>query len=188
MFIGQAVGLSGFVERFFVDRVVARESRFRWHTGPLSVAPPRRQVVKPGLYRHRKTCCGREPSMRLPEWSLWHTAEQSRRSLQDPAEALEMSTGMLPLAIRRVGKPYRRRRRVTGRSVVTHVCPQASRFGFAVARRESANRRAVGMDFMAAHDVTLKGVDQWSMAKLPTATRTLRLGLMDVYFAWQVFR
>ncbi|MNJ37967.1 hypothetical protein D3C77_328040 [compost metagenome] len=80
-------------------------------------------------------------------------------SLQDPAEALEMSAGMLPFAIRRVGKPYRRRCRVTGRSVVSHVRPQASRFGLASARREHANR-CVGMDFVTAHDVVLKGVDQ----------------------------
>ncbi|MCY1456880.1 hypothetical protein D9M71_741290 [compost metagenome] len=82
-------------------------------------------------------------------------------SLQDPAEALEMSTGMLPLAIRRVGKPDRRRCRVTRRSVVSHVCPEASRFGFAIARRKYTYRRVVGMDFMAAHDMTLKRVDQW---------------------------
>ncbi|ROM50831.1 hypothetical protein BK651_23310 [Pseudomonas rhodesiae] len=81
-------------------------------------------------------------------------------SLQDPAETLEMSARMLPLAIRRVGKPDRRRCRVTRRSVVAHVCPQASRFGLTVARREHANRRVVDMDFVTAHDVVLKGVDQ----------------------------
>ena len=60
-------------------------------------------------------------------------------SLQDLAETLEMSAGMFSLAIWRVGKPYSRGRRVTSRSVVAHVRPEASRFGFAVARREHAN-------------------------------------------------
>lgn len=82
-------------------------------------------------------------------------------SLQDPAETLEMSAGMLPFAIRRIGKPYRGRCRVTRRSIIAHVRPQASRFGLAVAWREHANRRVVGMDFMTAHDIVPEGVDQW---------------------------
>ena len=53
----------------------------------------------------RKTCGGREPSMRIPEWCPWHTTEHKTGvaiSLQDPAEALEMSAGMLPFVIRRI--------------------------------------------------------------------------------------
>lgn len=80
--------------------------------------------------------------------------------LQDPAEVFEMSTGMLPLAIRRVSKPYRRRRRVACGSVIAHIRPQARRFGFAGAMCKCANRRVIGVDFMTTHDMAVEGVDQ----------------------------
>ncbi|MNG17751.1 hypothetical protein D3C84_1017620 [compost metagenome] len=67
---------------------------------------------------------------------------------------------MLSLAIRRVSKPYRRRRRVACGSVIAHIRPQACRFGFAGARCECANRRVIGVDFMTTHNMAVEGVDQ----------------------------
>lgn len=49
---------------------------------------------------------------------------------------------------------------VINQGVVHWVCPEASRFGFSVARCKHANWSVAGMDFMTAHVMALKRVDQ----------------------------
>lgn len=90
--------------------------------------------------------------MLLPEHCPNYMLSKTRVAvgLQDSAEVFEVRTGMLPLAIRRVSKPHSRWRRLTGGTVVADIRPQTSRFGFAGARSECANRSVVVVDFVAS--------------------------------------
>src|SRR5580692_1915479 len=65
--------------------------------------------------------------------------------LQDATEAAQMFSRMLTTTIRRVGKPHRCRRVVTGRTIIPHIGPQAPGLGLAVARSQHRNRRVIRM-------------------------------------------
>ena len=74
--------------------------------------------------------------------------------LQRAREVAQVRLRMLALAIRRVGEPHRRRRRVSRGPVVAHIGPQPSRFCFSQAWRQHRNRRVVGVQLRRAHHVT----------------------------------
>ena len=77
------------------------------------------------------------------------------------------------LAVGRVGKPNRRRRRrVTNWPVISHIGPQARRLGFDVAGRQNRDRGVVGMQFRYRQHVTPNGVDEWSQQRAGFADPT----------------
>src|SRR5438552_15283915 len=86
--------------------------------------------------------------------------------LQDAAEAVQVLTRVLTLAIRGVAKPYRRRIGAARGSIITHVDPQPPLLGLARARCQHRHRRIVGMELLGRAHVRA----QWIKERLPQGT------------------
>src|SRR5437764_13155484 len=68
--------------------------------------------------------------------------------LQNTGKVLQMLLRMFALAVGRVGKPDRRRSRVSRGSVVAHVHPQSAGLGRALAGREHRYRNVIAMQLV----------------------------------------
>ena len=79
--------------------------------------------------------------------------------LQCACEILQVLAGMFALAIRRVGEPYGGRGALTGRAIITHICPEPAGLRLAVAGSQYRDRRVIGMDLRRAENVTAHGID-----------------------------
>src|SRR5665213_2727298 len=92
------------------------------------------------------------PASRLDQWVL-HTIVQAVEptigiGLQDTAERLQMSSGSLALAIRRITKPHRRWIGTAGGSVIAHIGPKSSGAGLAGTGSQNADRGVVGVQLV----------------------------------------
>src|SRR5215472_10033641 len=74
-----------------------------------------------------------------------------RIRLQNPREAAQMLLGMFSAMIGRVGKPHCRWRGVMGRTVITHIGPEASGLCLALPRSQHWYGRIIGVKFVGCH-------------------------------------
>src|SRR5438876_535333 len=81
--------------------------------------------------------------------------------LQDAAEAVQVLTRMLTLAIRGVAKPYRRRIGAARGSIITHVDPQPPLLGLASARCQHRHRAIVDVELLGREHVPAQRLNEW---------------------------